>query len=124
MNAARILVIDDEEDFHDILEQSMAHMGFSFLHAFDGPSGLTALTRAAPDAVILDLTMPGMDGFAVCRRIRANPATAGIPVVMLTVRSVEKDVVAGLDGGADAYLTKPFEPEALALRLRALLEDA
>ena len=124
MTRHRVLVIDDEEDFHDILTQTLAPRGFTLLHAFDGPAGLAAVDREAPDAVLLDLSMPGMDGFEVCRRIRSNPATAGIPVVMLTVRGVERDVVSGLDGGADAYLTKPFDPEALVLRLLALLEEA
>ncbi|TPW20883.1 MAG: response regulator with CheY-like receiver domain and winged-helix DNA-binding domain [Elusimicrobia bacterium] len=124
MNRYRVLVIDDEEDFHDILTQTLTRKGFTLLHAFDGPSGLAAVAREVPDAVLLDLSMPGMDGFEVCRKIRSDPATAGVPVVMLTVRGVERDVIAGLDEGADAYMTKPFDPDALVLRLKSLLEDA
>ncbi|MBI5596775.1 MAG: response regulator [Elusimicrobia bacterium] len=122
MTTCRILVIDDEPAFHDILSQSLEARGFEVAHAYDGASGLAALAAGDAHAVILDLSMPSMDGFEVCRRIRSDPALAETPVLMLTVRSMERDILAGLDIGADAYVAKPFDPDALALRLRALIE--
>ncbi len=121
MPKIKILLIDDEEDFHNIVRQVLAPLDYEFLSAFDGPSGLLALKKERPALVLLDVNMPFKDGYAVCRDIRSNPEFADIPVLMLTIRSSDEEIVRGLDCGADGYLAKPFEPRVLAARLANLL---
>jgi two-component system, OmpR family, response regulator MprA len=115
----RILVVDDEPAVRDSLERALRLDGYVVELARDGDEGLAKLREAAPDAVVLDLLMPGMDGLAVCRAIRA--AGDRTPVLVLTARDAVADRVAGLDAGADDYLVKPFALEELQARLRALL---
>lgn len=124
MPGAKILVIDDEEDFHAILRQWLEPGGYQVVSALDGIAGLERMRRDAPDIVILDVNMPLKDGFAVCRDIRADPQLAGVPVLMLTIRSRDAEIMNGLDGGADDYLTKPFDPQVLLSRIRNLLQRA
>ena len=113
-----ILIIEDEANIVDLVRLYVEEAGFTLVAAGDGPSGLTAYERIAPDLIILDLMLPGMDGYEVCKRIRAQGHT---PILMLTARRTEDDRVMGLDLGADDYLTKPFSPRELVSRVRAIL---
>ena len=115
----RILVVDDEPAVRDSLERALRLDGYEVELARDGGEGLVKLRAAPPDALVLDLLMPGMDGLAMCRTIRA--AGDRTPVLVLTARDGVADRVAGLDAGADDYLAKPFALEELQARLRALL---
>jgi two-component system response regulator ResD len=113
-----ILIIEDEASIVDLVRLYVEEAGFTLVAAEDGPSGLAAYERIAPDLIILDLMLPGMDGYEVCKRIRAQGHT---PILMLTARRTEDDRVMGLDLGADDYLTKPFSPRELVSRVRAIL---
>src|SRR6185312_2719059 len=113
-----ILIIEDEANIVDLVRLYVEEAGFTLVAAGDGPSGLTAYERIAPDLIILDLMLPGMDGYEVCKRIRAQGHT---PILMLTARRTEDDRVMGLDLVADDYLTKPFSPRELVSRVRAIL---
>jgi two-component system, OmpR family, response regulator ResD len=113
-----ILIIEDESNIVDLVRLYVEEAGFTLVAAGDGPSGLTTYEQIAPDLIILDLMLPGMDGHEVCKRIRARGHT---PILMLTARRTEDDRVMGLDLGADDYLTKPFSPRELVSRVRAIL---
>jgi len=115
----RILIVDDEPAVRESLRRSLAFNGFTVDTANDGAAALAAITTERPDAVILDVMMPKLDGLETCRRLRA--AGDDIPVLMLTARDEVSDRVAGLDAGADDYLAKPFALEELLARLRAML---
>jgi len=115
----RILVVDDDPGVRDSLRRSLAFNGYEVDLADDGQRGLAAIAMNRPDAVILDVMMPGLDGLETCRRLRA--AGEDIPVLMLTAREMISDRVAGLDAGADDYLVKPFAWPELLARLRALI---
>jgi two-component system response regulator MprA len=115
----RILVVDDEPSVRDALDRALRMDGYKVQLAADGQQALDQLAEQAPDAIVLDLLMPEVDGLEVCRRIRA--AGDRIPVLMLTARDGVPDRVKGLDAGADDYLVKPFALEELSARLRALL---
>ncbi len=118
----RLLLIDDDARLHELLTSYLEQNGFSVTGAPDGPRGLALLAQGAFDAVLLDLSLPGMDGLDVCRRIREKSPT--LPVVMLTARGDEADRVVGLELGADDYVPKPFSPRELVARLRAVLRRA
>jgi len=113
-----ILIIEDEASIVDLVRLYVEEAGFTLVAAGDGQAGLTAYEQIAPDLIILDLMLPGMDGYEVCKRIRAQGHT---PILMLTARRTEDDRVMGLDLGADDYLTKPFSPRELVSRVRAIL---
>ena len=115
----RILVVDDEPAVREALERALRLEGYESSSAGDGAEALGALADAPPDAVVLDVLMPALDGLEVCRRLRA--AGDRTPILMLTARDAVADRVAGLDAGADDYLVKPFALEELLARLRALL---
>ena len=117
----RILVIEDENDIRQLLRFNLEREGFAVLEAADGLGGLHMATSELPDLVVLDLMLPGMDGCDVCRRLKAQPVTAAIPVLMLTARSEEVDRIVGLTLGADDYVVKPFSVRELVLRIRAIL---
>jgi two-component system phosphate regulon response regulator PhoB len=121
MASERILVIDDAEGMRNLLGLSLVQEGFQLFFADCGQAGLAAMVREFPDAVILDLTLPDMDGLEVCRLLKDNPATALVPILMLTGRCEEADVIRGLEMGADDYLIKPCSPRVLCARLRAVL---
>ncbi len=116
--ADRVLVVDDDAPVRRMLERTLAAEGLDVVVAADGGRALAAAERDPPDLVVLDVTMPGMDGLAVCRRLRTNGLAA--PILLLTARDAVADRVAGLDAGADDYLVKPFAPAELLARLRAL----
>jgi DNA-binding response OmpR family regulator len=118
----RILVIEDDPDIALSLRLKLERDGgFEVVTAHDGAAGLRLALDRPPDLVLLDVNLPGMDGFEVCRHLRKEPATAATPVIMLTARIGEADRVAGLDLGADDYITKPFSPKEALARVRAVL---
>jgi two-component system, OmpR family, response regulator MprA len=117
--AARLLVVDDEQAVRDALRRALRLEGYDVELAADGEEALVALARDEPDAVVLDVLMPGVDGLVVCRRLRERGSR--VPVLMLTARDAIGDRVAGLDAGADDYVVKPFALEELLARVRALL---
>lgn len=118
---ARVLVVDDVPPNVKLLEAKLTSEYFDVLTAFSGPEALDVISREHPDIVLLDVMMPGMDGFEVCRKIKADAATAHIPVVMVTALDQPSDRVAGLEAGADDFLTKPVQDLALFARVRSLV---
>ena len=118
---ARILIIDDDADLFSLLSDYLKEEGFSCVHAPDAQTGLREAAKGGFDALILDVMLPGMNGFEALRRLRAEETSALLPVLMLTARGEEVDRVVGLEMGADDYLPKPFSTRELVARLRALL---
>jgi two-component system phosphate regulon response regulator PhoB len=121
MAKEHILIIEDEEDILALVQYNLLREGYRVTCATSGEDGLQQARTEAPDLILLDLMLPGMDGLEVCRALRKAPATAHIPVVMLTARGEEADVVAGLELGADDYIPKPFSPRVLIARVRTVL---
>jgi len=118
---ARVLVVDDEPDLLELVRINLAQSGYTVETAASGSDALTALRRAPPDVMILDLMLPDLSGTELCARVRADQRLAALPIIMLTAKSEEIDRVVGLELGADDYVTKPFSPRELALRVRAVL---
>jgi two-component system response regulator MprA len=116
--AERVLVVDDDPPLRRMLQRTLLAEGFEVTVAPDGGAALTAAERSAPDVIVLDVAMPGLDGLAVCRRLRSKGLPT--PILMLTARDAVPDRVAGLEAGADDYLVKPFAVQELVARLRAL----
>ena len=120
MGSKTILIIDDEEPIRELLKLTLQSAGFdSILEASDGEDGLALAARYLPDLILLDLMLPGMDGLSVCRRLKTSPDTRMIPIIMLTAKSDESDIVVGLEMGANDYITKPFSRKVLTARIRA-----
>jgi DNA-binding response OmpR family regulator len=119
----KVLVIEDEDNIVELIKLGLRYEGFHVEAASDGLEGISAAQRINPDMVILDLGLQpgGMDGLEVCRRLRINPTTQDVPILMLTARDEPRDKVLGLETGADDYLTKPFSFEELVARIRAIL---
>lgn len=117
----QILVIDDEPSIRELLEVSLRKDGFAVTCAESGEKGLELARRINPNLIILDIMLPGTDGFDVCRSLRSNPSTSHILIVMLSAMGEEADVVTGLELGADDYVTKPFSPRVIRARVKALL---
>ena len=113
-----VLLIEDDPAIREGLELGLRHLGHAVESAADGPAGLLLAVEQSPDVVILDVMLPGLDGFEVCRRLRAAGPT---PIIMLTARSDDLDVVAGLEAGADDYVAKPVRPRVLDARIKAVL---
>jgi len=119
MNNKTILIIDDEEPIRDLLKLTLKSVGFdSILESSNGEDGLTLAARYKPDLILLDLMLPGMDGLNVCRHLKYSPDTQTIPIIMLTAKSDESDIVVGLEMGANDYITKPFSRKVLTARIR------
>ena len=116
-----ILVIEDEEDIAELIRYNLEREGYRVVHAESGERGLEIVRRQRPDLVLLDLMLPGIDGLEVCKRVRADVAGGQTPIIMVTARGEEADVVTGLELGAEDYLTKPFSPRVLVARVRAVL---
>jgi two-component system response regulator MprA len=114
-----VLVVDDDPPVRRMLERTLAAEGYAVTAAADGGAALVEVERSTPDVVVLDVAMPGLDGLAVCRRLRRRGLA--VPILLLTARDAVPDRVAGLDAGADDYLVKPFSTDELVARLRALL---
>jgi two-component system, OmpR family, alkaline phosphatase synthesis response regulator PhoP len=121
MAKEHILVIEDEEDILALVHYNLSKEGFKVSCAQSGEEGLKAARDLTPDLIVLDLMLPGMDGLEVCRVLKRESATSRIPLVMLTARGEEIDIVNGLELGADDYVTKPFSPKVLLSRLKAVL---
>ena len=117
----RVLVVDDEPDLLELVRVNLAQAGYEVDTAQDGAAALERVGRAKPDLLVLDLMLPSIPGTEVCRRLRADPETASLPIIMLTARADEVDRVVGLELGADDYVTKPFSPRELTLRVAAVL---
>jgi two-component system phosphate regulon response regulator PhoB len=116
-----ILVVDDEENIRELLQYSLAKQGYQVTPVATGEDALAACRNESPDLILLDLMLPGIDGLEVCRSLKANPKTSHVPIVMLTARGEEVDIVSGLELGADDYVTKPFSPRVLLARVRNVL---
>ena len=124
MTAGTILVVDDEPGIVTIVRDYLDRAGFRVLTAGDGETALRLARTERPSLVLLDLMLPGLDGLDVTRALRQDPATGGLPLIMLTARVDESDRVAGLELGADDYITKPFSPREVVARVRAVLRRA
>ncbi|GLZ30139.1 hypothetical protein Lesp02_23290 [Lentzea sp. NBRC 105346] len=116
-----VVVAEDDADIRDLLVFKLTQGGFDVTAVGDGSSALSAIADVEPDLVILDVMMPGVSGLEVCRRLRSDPSTEDLPVVMLTARAREDDIETGFGVGADDYLTKPFSPNELIHRVHTLL---
>jgi two-component system alkaline phosphatase synthesis response regulator PhoP len=121
MAGKHILVVEDEEDIRELLRHNLAKEGYTVSSAATGEEGLRRARAETPDAVLLDLMLPGVDGLEVCRALKRDKKTEKIPIVMVTAKGEEADIVAGLELGADDYITKPFSPKVLVAHLRAVL---
>jgi two-component system, OmpR family, phosphate regulon response regulator PhoB len=117
----KILIIEDESDVADLLALNFRKAGFKVAMATDGASGLQKARDDRPDFIILDLMLPKMSGLEVCRILKSDTATSQIPILMLTAKAEEVDRIVGLEFGADDYVTKPFSPREIVLRIRAIL---
>src|SRR5262245_31497695 len=117
----KILVIEDEPDILEVIQYNLEREGHKVIACRDGELGLSRIRTDDPDLVILDLMLPGMDGVEVCRQVKADPVTRGIPVIMVTAKGEESDIVLGLGIGADDYITKPFRPKELVARVQVVL---
>jgi len=116
-----VLVVDDEEDLLELVRYNLAREGYRVTGVGTGEDALKAARKQPPDLIVLDLMLPAVDGLEVCRRLKSDPKTRDIPIIMLTAKSEESDMVAGLERGADDYISKPFSPRVLSARVKALL---
>ena len=117
----RILFVEDDPSLQASIAYILEREGFSVTSALDGKTAIERATAERPDLVLLDLNLPDMDGLQVCQRLRGNPATAGVPVILVTARTAVDDIVIGLEQFADDYVTKPFHPRVLLARINAIL---
>ena len=122
--AARVLIVEDDRDIADLVALYFGKSGFTAEVVGSGREALQAIAERPPELLILDLMLPELDGLEVCRAVRNNERTAGLPIIMLTARAEESDRIVGLELGADDYLAKPFSPNELVARARALLRRA
>jgi two-component system phosphate regulon response regulator PhoB len=120
-NIVKILIVDDEQDAAELVAFNLKQSGFQVVTAADGAEALDKVHKHQPDLIVLDVMMPELDGLEVCKLLRRDSATAGIPILMLTAKATEVDRILGLELGADDYVTKPFSPRELVLRVRKLL---
>ena len=121
MAKSKILIVDDEQDVTELLEFNLRQAGYDVISAEDGAAALKKAREVIPDLILLDVMLPEMDGTEVCKQLRRDPITSRIPIIMLTAKAAEIDRVLGLELGADDYVTKPFSPRELVLRVRGLL---
>ncbi|HEY4416282.1 MAG TPA: response regulator transcription factor [Verrucomicrobiae bacterium] len=117
----KILVVDDEPEAVELLEFNLKQAGYAVTTAGDGAEALKKARSQVPDLIVLDVMLPEMDGFEICKSLRLDPTTVKVPVIMLTAKAAEIDRVLGLELGADDYLTKPFSPRELLLRIKKIL---
>ncbi|MFH1686513.1 MAG: response regulator transcription factor [bacterium] len=120
----KILIIEDDPDIVDVLTYNLSRDGYEVLAASDGSAGLRMVQADPPDLVLLDLMLPGRPGLEICRELKSRAETSSVAVVIITAKSEEVDIVAGLELGADDYITKPFSPRVVLARLRAVLRRA
>ncbi len=121
MAGENILIVEDDEDILELVRYNMAKEGYKVTGVTSGEDALEAIRPKSPDLIILDLMLPGIDGLEVCRLLKNSTRTQHIPIVMLTAKGEEADIVTGLELGADDYITKPFSPRVLIARVRAVL---
>jgi two-component system phosphate regulon response regulator PhoB len=121
MPSERILVVDDEQDILELVRYNLAREGYHVECVASGEDAVARIREDVPDLVILDLMLPGLDGLEVCKQLKANPRTTNVPIVMLTAKGEDADIVTGLELGADDYVVKPFSPRVLVARLRTVL---
>ena len=121
MAKGKILIVEDDHDIAEMVEYNLTEAGYETVTAPDGRIGVESAAKDRPDLIILDIMLPVMDGFEVCRALKANRSTADIPIIILSAKSQETDKVLGLELGADDYVTKPFSPRELIARTRAIL---
>ncbi len=121
MPKEKILIVEDEEDILELVKYNLNKEGYVVTGVTSGEDALKSASTKHPDLIILDLMLPGIDGYEVCRELKSNSKTAHIPVVMLTAKGEDSDIVTGLELGADDYVTKPFSPKVLIARVRSVL---
>jgi two-component system phosphate regulon response regulator PhoB len=121
MSREEIFVVDDEEDILELLDYNLTKEGYRVRKALSGESALEDIQKHVPDLIILDLMLPGMNGLEAARELKRDPKTLNIPIIMLTAKGEEIDIVTGLEVGADDYITKPFSPRVLVARVRAAI---
>ena len=121
MAGKKILIVEDEEDVMELIRYNLSKEGFNCDAAYDGQEALKKAQATLPNLVLLDLMLPEVDGLEVCKRLKSSPQTEHIPIVMVTAKSDETDIVTGLELGADDYIAKPFSPKVLVARVRAVL---
>ncbi|MBU4311604.1 MAG: response regulator [Candidatus Omnitrophica bacterium] len=122
MDKKKILIVDDEEDLRKMLKFRLEAVGFDITEAVDGQEGLDKARSTGPDLLILDLMLPKIDGYKVCRMLKFDEKYKHIPIIMFTARAENKDKQIGKEMGADTYITKPFEPEVLLAKIKELLD--
>ena len=120
MMPQKILVAEDESDMLDLVASNLLLAGFDVIKAADGPAALAAMAQW-PNLLVLDLMLPGVSGLDICRQLKANASTAKVPIIMLTAKADDVDRIVGLELGADDYITKPFSPRELVLRIKSVL---
>lgn len=122
MAKEKILIIEDEDDIQELLKYNLKKEGYEQLKVVDsGEEGLEVVKEFAPDVILLDLMLPGIDGLTVCRTLKSDPDTVQIPIIMLTAKSEEMDMIIGLEMGADDYVPKPFSNKVLAARIKSII---
>ena len=119
-----ILVVEDEEDIRELVSYNILKEGYQVTGVASGEDALAAVESETPDLILLDIMLPGLDGLMVCRKLKEDPKFESIPIIMLTAKGEEPDIVAGLNMGADDYVTKPFSPKVLLARIQAVLRRA
>lgn len=119
--AKKILVIEDEQDIAELVSYNLEKEGYTVSSSPSGEDGVGAVKREPPDLVVLDLMLPGVDGVEVCRSLKSSPTTKNIPIIMMSAKGEEVDIVRGLEVGAEDYITKPFSPKILVARVKAVL---
>lgn len=122
MNKENILVVEDEEDILELVSYNLSKEGYDINSVSSGEEALEVLKKKIPDLVVLDLMLPGIDGLEVCKLLKNNHKTDRVPVIMLTAKGEEEDIVKGLETGADDYITKPFSPKVLSARIKTVLK--
>ncbi len=121
MSSERILVIEDDEDIQTLISHNLSREGFKVTVSGNGTDGTNKLRQDSFDCVVLDLMLPGIDGLEICRQLKKDPDTQHVPIIMVTAKGEESDIVAGLELGADDYIVKPFSPRVLVARVRSIL---
>ena len=121
MAREKVVAIEDEADILEVIRYNLAREGYRVVTSKDGEEGLATVGREEPDIVLLDLMLPGLDGIEVCRRLKQSPKTMSIPIIMVTAKGEETDIVLGLGVGADDYVVKPFSPREMLARVKAVL---
>tara|TARA_B100000959_G_scaffold287499_1_gene373181 strand:- start:315498 stop:316184 length:687 start_codon:yes stop_codon:yes gene_type:complete len=121
IDVMRVLAVDDEEDLVELLRYSLTSAGFDFSYAYTGEDALEKVFTNPPDLMLLDLMLPGIDGLGVCKKIRNSKEISQFPIIMITAKGTDEDIVKGLELGADDYVVKPFSPKVLLARVRASL---